>query len=98
MTTITPTSTTQHKVRENRLRRAAYRQGLRLEKSRRRDPRAVDYGTDLLLSLKLRARLLCHARPMRLHRFTFRDSFGISEFDKCAGPVLVDIDDIGVGF
>lgn len=33
------------KVRENRLRRAAERQGFQLEKSRRRDPRALDYGT-----------------------------------------------------
>lgn len=33
------------KVRENRLRRVAGRRGLRLEKSRRRDPRAWDYGT-----------------------------------------------------
>jgi hypothetical protein len=32
------------KVRENRLRRMAQRQGLTLTKSRRRDPRAVDYG------------------------------------------------------
>ena len=32
------------KVRENRLRRMADRQGLRLQKSRRRDPRAIDYG------------------------------------------------------
>jgi hypothetical protein len=32
------------KVRENRLRRMAERQGLRLEKSRRRDRRALDYG------------------------------------------------------
>jgi hypothetical protein len=32
------------KVRENRLRRMAERQGLQLAKSRRRDPRAVDYG------------------------------------------------------
>ncbi|RZU16412.1 hypothetical protein EV645_3977 [Kribbella rubisoli] len=32
------------KVRENRVRRAAERQGLQLEKSRRRDPRAIDYG------------------------------------------------------
>jgi hypothetical protein len=32
------------KVRENRLRRAAERQGLRLMKSKRRDPRALDYG------------------------------------------------------
>lgn len=34
-----------HKVRENRLRRAADRQGLRLQRSRRRDPRALGYGT-----------------------------------------------------
>ena len=32
------------KVRENRLRRMAERQGLQLVKSRRRDPRATDYG------------------------------------------------------
>jgi hypothetical protein len=33
------------KIRENRLRRMAERQGLRLRKSRRRDPRALGYGT-----------------------------------------------------
>ena len=33
------------KVRENRLRRWAEDQGYKLEKSRRRDPRAKDYGT-----------------------------------------------------
>lgn len=38
------TTDTDTKVRENRLRRAAQRQGLQLEKSRRRDPNAVDYG------------------------------------------------------
>jgi hypothetical protein len=32
------------KVRENRLRRMAARQGMELRKSRRRDPRAIDYG------------------------------------------------------
>lgn len=32
------------KVRENRLRRMAERQGLKFVKSRRRDPLAVDYG------------------------------------------------------
>lgn len=32
------------KVRENKLRRMAARQGLTLHKSRRRDPRAVDFG------------------------------------------------------
>jgi pyridoxine/pyridoxamine 5'-phosphate oxidase len=35
---------TAEKVREDRLRRAAKRQGLRLIKSRTRDPRARDYG------------------------------------------------------
>jgi len=38
-------SNTQEKVRENRLRRMASRQGLQLVKSRRRDTRALDYGT-----------------------------------------------------
>ena len=37
-------SSTTEKVRENRLRRMAERQELRLIKSRRRDPRAIDYG------------------------------------------------------
>jgi hypothetical protein len=35
---------TPEKVRENRLRRMAERQGHQLVKSRRRDPRAYDYG------------------------------------------------------
>jgi hypothetical protein len=35
----------EQKVAENRLRRAADRQGYRLEKSKRRDPRAIGYGT-----------------------------------------------------
>jgi len=43
------------KVRENRLRRAAERQGLRLEKSRRRDPNALDYGTYQLIHTYTRA-------------------------------------------
>lgn len=42
------------KVRENRLRRMADRQGLRLQKSRRRDPRALDYGTYMLLDVQNR--------------------------------------------
>jgi hypothetical protein len=37
------------KVRENRLRRMAERQGYILRKSRRRDPRAIDYGTWYLI-------------------------------------------------
>ena len=38
----------QRKVLENRLRRAAGRQCLRLEKSRLRDPRVSGYGTFML--------------------------------------------------
>jgi hypothetical protein len=40
------------KVRENRLRRMAERQGLRLEKSRLRDPRALGYGGYMLIGVK----------------------------------------------
>lgn len=36
---------TEHKVYEDRLRRIAQGQGLRLEKSRRRDTRAANFGT-----------------------------------------------------
>ena len=32
------------KVRENRLRRMAHRQGFKLQRSPRRDTRAIDYG------------------------------------------------------
>lgn len=38
-----------NKIQENRARRAAKRQGLRLVKSRLRDSRAVGYGCYLLL-------------------------------------------------
>ena len=43
------------KVKENRLRRAAERQGLRLVKSRRRDPRAFDYGKYMLVDVQTNA-------------------------------------------
>ena len=43
-----PTST-EEKVRENRLRRMAQRQGLVLRKSARGDPRAIDYGRWLVV-------------------------------------------------
>jgi hypothetical protein len=39
----------EYKVAENRARRMAERQGLRLAKSRRRDPRSVDYGSYMLV-------------------------------------------------
>ena len=40
------------KVRENRLRRKADRQGLRLIKSRRRDPDAIDFGGYMLADIQ----------------------------------------------
>jgi hypothetical protein len=40
------------KVRENQARRLAAQQGLTLRKSRRRDPRALDFGTYTLLNEK----------------------------------------------
>jgi hypothetical protein len=39
------------KTRERRLRRMAQRQGLTLQKSRRRDPRAIDYGMWFVISV-----------------------------------------------
>jgi hypothetical protein len=46
---------TTDKVRENRLRRVAARRGLHLEKSRRRDPNAFDYGTYWLIDHRTNA-------------------------------------------
>lgn len=43
--------TDNEKVRENRLRRMAERQGLQLVKSRRRDPNAVDFGKFMLVDI-----------------------------------------------
>jgi len=40
------------KTRENRLRRVADRCGYRLEKSRSRDPRALDFGLYALLNVR----------------------------------------------
>ena len=40
---------TEDKVRENRLRRMALRQGLHLRRSRRRDRLAIDYGVYWLI-------------------------------------------------
>lgn len=44
----------EYKTYESRLRRAAQRQGLVLCKSRRRDPRAYDYGTYCLVDGRTR--------------------------------------------
>lgn len=42
-------TSTDEKVYENRVRRMAERQGLRLVKSKRRDPHAIDYGKYMLV-------------------------------------------------
>jgi hypothetical protein len=39
-------------IRRNRLRRMAARQGLKLVASRRRDPRAIDYGLYALIDIQ----------------------------------------------
>jgi hypothetical protein len=44
--------TPEEKARENRARRAAARQGLRLEKSRARDTRAIGYGSYMLVDAR----------------------------------------------
>ena len=44
--------TTREKGRENRLRRMADRQGLMLRKSRRRDTRAIDYGSWQIVDIR----------------------------------------------
>jgi hypothetical protein len=53
---------TQYKSLEARLRRAATRQGLRLEKSRLRDPRAIGYGTYHLVNESTNT-LECYGSP-----------------------------------
>lgn len=60
------------KVLENRLRRMAERQGFLLEKSRRRDPKARDFG---------RYRLLAVARDLEQHRAEQGFSLSLAEVE-----------------
>ena len=46
------------KIRENRLRRVAARRGLVLQKSRRRDPQALDFGGYRLVNIYTNAVML----------------------------------------
>lgn len=43
---------TDEKVRENRARRVAERRGMTLQKSRRRDPKAIDFGGFMLVDTR----------------------------------------------
>lgn len=54
------TKTTARKIRENRLRRMAEQQGFALQRSRRRDPHAVDFGRYRLV---YRGAVVYGARP-----------------------------------
>ncbi len=54
------------KVRENRLRRTAERQLMRLSKTRRRDPRAWDYGLYWLLDARTRGNVTVGGGPSTL--------------------------------
>jgi hypothetical protein len=56
---------TEGKVRENRLRRMAERQGYQLTRTRRRDPRALDYGLYTLVKTDINAALY-HATNVTL--------------------------------
>jgi hypothetical protein len=42
---------TEEKVMENRIRRVALRRGMKVVKSRRRDPKALDYGGYMLVDV-----------------------------------------------
>jgi hypothetical protein len=55
---MTDTDEQDDKVRENRLRRMAERQGFALSKNRRRDPQAWDYGLWFLINPDLNAIVL----------------------------------------
>ena len=53
----------QDKVRENKLRRMAQRQGLRVVKSRRRDPQAYDYNGYMILDTAING-IVAGSQPM----------------------------------
>lgn len=61
----------QDKVHENRLRRMAGRQGLKLLKARRIDPRALDYGRYLLVNAQTGAAV--HGGDHQNYRATVDD-------------------------
>jgi hypothetical protein len=65
-------SVTDDKARESRLRRAAHRQGLSLEKSKRRDPNALGYGLYALVDPTTRFTMHTPA-PWGVHTFDLDD-------------------------
>jgi hypothetical protein len=87
---------TEEKVRENRVRRMAERRGLHLEKSRRRDPQAVDYGTYQLIDPGINAVVSIGGGPLSLDEAeaqirglsTFRRAEPGEHIDAEAGVVI----------
>lgn len=59
------------KIHENWLRAAAARQGLRLARSRRRDPRATDYGRYRLLDRATGSLVLDWSTPTEVEHHLF---------------------------
>jgi hypothetical protein len=68
---------TKEKVRETRLRFMADRQGLRLTKSRTRDPRAMDYGLYALIDVQTGGAI----NPAIADRWTH--SWSLDEVETC---------------
>lgn len=74
----------QVKVFENRCRRAAQRQGLYLAKSRRRDPRALDYGNYWLVEgsgANWRGRLVVAGGDHGMSLDAIADELGVKQSD-----------------
>jgi len=78
------TMSDEEKIRENRLRRMAERQGLKLEKSRRRDPRAWDFGTYQLVDP--------YTNTIVAHNFATGRGYGLSldEIEEYLAPEEVE--------
>src|SRR5260370_1270190 len=76
---------TVEKVRENRLRRVAERRGLRLEKSRRRDSQAIDYGTYQLVDAGSGAIVSVGGGPLNLDAVERQLAFGNAFYRANAG-------------
>ncbi len=77
----------EYKVHENRIRRASERQGFRLEKSRSRDERSIDYGTYQLVDNQTNT-VVSHGLPGGYGL----DLADVGEFLFEDVPVHVDLD------
>jgi hypothetical protein len=70
------------KVQENRLRRMAERQGMMLVKSRRRDPRALDYGLYVLVDDSRGNRIGRHGGQAAVSDFANGHGMTLAEIEK----------------